>query len=182
MTYGKTRRMVVVALIAAAYTAIGLALGEFGFGPVQFRVSEALTLLAVFSPICIEGLTLGCFLTNAVGVAMGLNILGPLDMLFGTAATLFAALLSYWLRRVRIGKVPALSSLPPVVINAVVIGLELAVVNPGGFNWAKMCIRDSFNIFENWKESFETITKIIRMVTKIVGVYFTPALMVPKYR
>lgn len=136
MTCGKTRRMVVVALIAAAYTAISLTLGEFGFGPVQFRVSEALTLLAVFSPICIEGLTLGCFLTNAVGVAMGLNILGPLDMLFGTAATLLAAFLSYLFRRVRIGKVPVLSSLPPVVINAVVIGLELAVVNPGGFNWA----------------------------------------------
>lgn len=125
--------LVVSALIAAIYAVLSLALSFLSFGPVQVRVAEALTLLPVFSPVAIVGVTLGCFVTNLVGFFTGANILGPLDMLFGTAATLIAALLSYWLRRLRIRNLAIASAIPPIVVNALVIGAELTVLFSGGF-------------------------------------------------
>lgn len=129
------RRMVVAAMIAAAYCAISICLLPLSFGVVQVRVSEALTLLPVLSPAAIWGVSLGCALTNAIGFATGANIIGMLDIFFGTAATLTAAWLSWVLRGVRFHGLPVLSSLPPVLLNAVVIGGELTFVIAGGFNW-----------------------------------------------
>lgn len=128
-----TRRMVTAAMIAAAYTAVSICLLPLAFGAVQVRVAEALTLLPVFSPVAIWGVTLGCAITNAIGFATGANIIGMLDIFFGTAATLIAALLSYQARNIRWGKLPVLSALPPVLLNAVVIGGELTYVMSGGF-------------------------------------------------
>lgn len=129
-----TRQMVVAAMIAAAYCAIGLVLLPLSFGPVQVRISEALTLLPVFGPVAVWGVTLGCALTNAIGFATGANIIGMLDIFFGTAATLIAALMSYQMRNIRFGGLPVLSSIPPVLVNAVVIGGELTWVMAGGFD------------------------------------------------
>ncbi len=116
------------AMIAALYAALTLALSPLSFGQVQIRFAEALTLLAVFSVPSIYGLTVGCLIANAVGFAMGVNILGAFDILFGTAATLIAAVLSYLTRNIRVGKLPFLSALWPVLINAVVIGGELSIL------------------------------------------------------
>lgn len=120
-----TRQMVTIAMIAAAYTAIGIVLLPLSFGAVQVRISEALTLLPVFSPLGIWGVTLGCAITNAIGFASGANILGALDIVFGTLATLIAAVMSYRLRDIRFFGLPILSAIPPVILNAVVIGMEL---------------------------------------------------------
>ena len=87
------RAIAVSAMIAAVYTAVSLALSLFSFGVVQIRVAECLTLLPVLSPLGIYGVTIGCLLTNIVGVAMGLTM--PVDILFGTLATAIAAVLSY---------------------------------------------------------------------------------------
>lgn len=121
-----TKTLVRCALIAALYTAVSLALAPIAFGAVQARVSEALTLLPVLAPDAIAGVTLGCFLTNLVGVFTGANVLGALDILFGTAATLASALCTRRLARVRLKGLPVAAAVPPVVINAVVIGAELA--------------------------------------------------------
>lgn len=88
----KTRTIVRCALIASLYTAVSLVLAPIAFGAVQARVSEAFTLLPVLVPDAVVGVTLGCFLTNLVGVFTGANVLGALDIVFGTAATLTAAL------------------------------------------------------------------------------------------
>ncbi|MDR0916640.1 MAG: QueT transporter family protein [Oscillospiraceae bacterium] len=130
----RTRNLVVCAMIAALYTALCLVLSPLSYGMVQVRVAEALTLLPVFSPIAIVGVTFGCALSNLVGFMSGANILGFLDIFFGTAATLVAALMSYRLRNVRTLGLPVLSAIPPVVVNAVVIGLELMWMETGGFN------------------------------------------------
>ncbi|MDR0906409.1 MAG: QueT transporter family protein [Oscillospiraceae bacterium] len=135
-----TRSLVVCAMIAAIYTALCLVLQPISYGMLQVRVAEALTLLPVFSPIAIWGVTLGCALSNLVGFMTGANILGFLDVIFGTAATLVAALLSYRLRRVRTFGLPVLSAIPPVLLNAAVIGLELSVLETGGFNLAAFAI------------------------------------------
>jgi len=131
----RTRDLAVCAMIAALYTALCLALAPLSFGPVQVRVAEALTLLPVFSPLGVWGVTLGCGVSNLVGFVTGANMIGYFDILFGTAATLAAALLSRRLRHIRIGGLPVLSSIPPVLVNAVVVGAELTVMLTGGFDW-----------------------------------------------
>jgi len=127
------REIAVCAMIAAVYTALCIALAPISYGPVQVRVAEALTLTAVFSPICIWGVTIGCALSNLIGFMLGVNILGFLDIFFGTAATLAAAILSYKFRNIRVRGVPFLSAVPPVIVNAVVIGLELTYMIEGAF-------------------------------------------------
>lgn len=129
-----TRDLVVCAMLAAVYTVLCLVLSPLSYGPVQVRVAEALTLLPVFSPIAIWGVTIGCALSNLVGFMTGANIIGFLDVIFGTAATLIAAICSYKLRKIRVGSFPVLSAIPPVLVNAVIIGLELTYMMTGSFN------------------------------------------------
>lgn len=128
-------RLVEGGVIAALYTALSLCLAPFSFGPVQLRVAEMLTLLPVFTPAAVPGLAVGCAITNAVGLMMGANVAGALDILCGTAATLLAAMLTRAWRRYRVGGVPFLASLPPVVFNGFVIGLELTLVFYPTFSW-----------------------------------------------
>ena len=136
MKNNKSQVIVKQALIAAIYTVIGMVLAPFSFGAVQVRVSEALTLLPVFGFSSVWGVTIGCFLTNLIGLATGANILGRLDIVFGTLATFTAAILTYLLRNVRFKGLPVLAALPPVIINAVVVGWELCMlVNNGAFSW-----------------------------------------------
>ena len=83
MRNNTVRKMAVNAMVAALYFVLSLPFMTFIFGPVQLRVSEAFTLLPVFSSTPIAGLTLGCVLVNTLGVFTKANILGPLDVLFG---------------------------------------------------------------------------------------------------
>ena len=136
MKQTKVRRMVTCAMLAAIYTAVSFVLAPISYGFVQIRVAEAMTLLPVFAPSAVFGVTLGCFVTNLIGFMTGANILGWLDIVFGTAATLIAAWMTWFLRDVRIKGLPVLAAIPPVLMNAVVIGLELCWLISGGFNWA----------------------------------------------
>ncbi len=130
----KSNQLIRQALIAAIYTALSLGLAPLSFGSVQFRISEALTLLPVFHPSYIIGVTLGCFITNLLGFFMGANILGSLDIVFGTSATLIAAILTYYLRNIKFKNLPVVSAIPPILVNAIVIGAELTFLIAGGFN------------------------------------------------
>ena len=130
----RVRFLAVTALIAALYAALTLCLAPLSFGLVQCRVAEALTVLAVYTPAAVPGLTLGCAISNLLGLAMGSNIAGVLDIPLGTLATLLAALLSRCWRRQRLGGLPVVSTLPPVVTNALIVGTELALVSPT-FTW-----------------------------------------------
>lgn len=89
---------------------------------VQFRLSEILCLLSVFTPSAIWGLTVGTLISNILSVGAL-----PLDMIFGTFATFIAVWLSYKLRNIRWFKLPVLSSLMPVLANGIIIGLELEI-------------------------------------------------------
>lgn len=129
------------AMIAAIYAAVSLALAPITFGTVQARISEALTLLPVFGAQNIIGITLGCFITNLVGVFTGANILGWLDIIFGTMATLVAGFFTYSLRKVRLGKLPLAAAIPPIILNAAVVGMELCIVINGGFNAAVFAVQ-----------------------------------------
>ena len=104
-------RLALAGLIAALYAALTLLFAPISFGPVQFRVSEALTLLPVLFPQAIPGLTLGCLAANLIGSPT------PWDAVFGTLATLLAALGTRALR-----KNIWLASLPPLVVNSLIVG------------------------------------------------------------
>ena len=128
------RQITAAGVIAAAYAALSLVLASTTFGPVQCRVSEALTLLPVLSPAAVWGVTLGCAITNGVGAATGANFLGLIDLFVGTAATLLAAITSRLLGKIRFGGVPWLSALPPILFNAVAIGAEWCYAATGSIN------------------------------------------------
>lgn len=136
MTSARTKKLVFAAVIAAAYSALSLLLAPISFGQVQCRVAEALTILPVFNTAAIWGVTLGCMITNFIGISTGANILGAMDVFVGTAATLIAALLTARLGKYRTLGLPLLATLPPVLINALAIGLELnlAVAPAGTWN------------------------------------------------
>lgn len=134
----KTRKMTRTAMLAGLYAAITFATFFMSFGAIQFRVSEALTVLPVFTATAVPGLSLGCALANLVGFFAGVNPTGWLDAIFGTSATLIAALLTRLVGRSDRRWVRMLfAPLPPVLVNAVIVGLELMFafgpVNPAGF-------------------------------------------------
>jgi uncharacterized membrane protein len=105
------------AAIGGVYAVLTIVLFPISYGPVQVRVSEALTVLPFFTPAAVPGLFIGCLISNAVMSPY------PLDFILGSAATLAAAALSYALRRRR-----WLVPLPPVVVNGVAIGAMLYYV------------------------------------------------------
>lgn len=129
------------AMIAAMYTVTGLIFAPVSFGTVQVRFSEMFALLPVFGTSNIWGVTAGCFITNLIGLMTGANILGSLDIIFGTAATFIAALLTYMMRNIRYKNLPVASALPPVIVNAAVVGWELCIMINSSFNpvifWAQ---------------------------------------------
>ena len=120
-----TKKMVRIAMIAAIYTVLSLALAPFTYGNIQVRIAEALTLLPLIYQPSIWGVTLGCFLTNLIGAIMGFNPTGIMDSVIGTTATLLAALCTYKFRDRKVGNVPVLSILMPVIFNFFFIGAEL---------------------------------------------------------
>ncbi len=124
------RALATAGLIAALYSALSMMVPPLSFGPLQCRPAEALTVLAVFTPAAVPGLTLGCALTNLVGLSLGANVAGAADVLIGALATGLAALLSRRLRHRRVAGLPLWATLPPVVINALVVGTELSLLAP----------------------------------------------------
>lgn len=128
----KTRFLAQAGLIAAIYavTTYLCALWGIAYGQVQFRLSEALTILPLFTPAAIPGLTIGCFLANLS------SPFGMVDVLCGTAATLLAAIAVRMTRQVRFKNIPWLAPLFPVLANAIIVGLEISFFLPEGLSWA----------------------------------------------
>lgn len=126
-----TQFIVQTALIAALYAAATLVtmfvLQGLAFGPIQLRVSEALVVLALFTPAAIPGLTLGCVIANLVALVMnGLGALGLLDVIFGSFATFLGAL---WCWKLRSKTFVAL--LGPVLANALIVPAYLPFLLQG---------------------------------------------------
>lgn len=119
----KLRNTVTAAVIGAMYAALTYACAGTGlaFGAVQFRFSEALTVLPLFFSASPVGLAVGCVVSNLI------SSVSPLDMIFGSMATLAAAFLTRALRNVTVKGFPFLSFLAPVIINAVVVGAEISI-------------------------------------------------------
>lgn len=123
------KELTFAAVIAALYAALTLLLAPISFGPVQFRIAEALCILPFFFPCSIWGLFVGCILANLIGGY------GILDIVFGSLATLGAALCTSGIRN------KPLAALPPVIFNGVIVGALLA------WTLAKSTFLRSFLVF-----------------------------------
>ena len=128
----KAKQIAYGALIAALYVALtylqNLLLPGSATWAIQFRASEALCILALFTPAAIPGLTIGCLLFN-ISYSAAL----PLDFLVGTGATLLAVGAMYGLRRVTLRGYPLPAMLMPVIWNGLLVGWELSAYIGGAF-------------------------------------------------
>lgn len=115
----KVLRITQAAMIAAIYVVLTVFVSAFNLasGAIQVRISEALTILPVFTPAAIPGLFLGCLISNLVTGCM------PLDVVFGSLATLIGACGTYALRKHK-----WLAPLPPIIANTVVVPFVLRYV------------------------------------------------------
>lgn len=128
----QTKFLTQSAILAALYTALtyfqNFLLPGSASWAIQFRASEALCVLALFTPSAIPGLTIGCLLFN-------LSFAGalPLDPILGTAATLLATGSMYLTRNITVKGYPLLALLMPALFNALLVGWELTLYFGGGF-------------------------------------------------
>lgn len=116
-----TLYLVRTAVIAALYFVLTIVAAPIAYGPLQFRIGEALTLLPIIFPSAVPGLALGCFLAN---------IFSPYawaDMVFGTLATLSASLITNAignaLRQKSLVIRGLVGAIPPILINAFALPL-----------------------------------------------------------
>ena len=120
------RRLTFAALIAASYAVITILTASFAYGPIQFRIAEALCILPYFMPFTTWGLFAGCILANII------SPVGIFDVIFGSLATLGCCLCTAAIGRRAaeqgnsMGRSIA-ACLMPVVWNAVIVGLLLAL-------------------------------------------------------
>lgn len=116
-----TLYLVRTAVIAALYFVLTIVAAPIAYGPLQFRIGEALTLLPIIFPSAVPGLALGCFLAN---------IFSPYawaDMVFGTLATLSASLITNAignaLRQKSLVIRGLVGAIPAILINAFALPL-----------------------------------------------------------
>lgn len=107
--------LVQAAAIAAVYVVLTLVFAPFSYGEVQVRISEALTILPFFTPAAVPGLFVGCIIANILGGGI------PVDIIFGSIATLIGAVFTYKLRN----SSKWLAPVPPIVANAVIVPFVL---------------------------------------------------------
>ena len=121
------------ALLASAYIALTYLQNFLIPGStsmmIQFRASEALCVLALFTPAAIPGLTLGCLIFNLISGATAL------DFVIGSAASCLAACAMWAMRKITVKGYPLPAMLMPALFNGILVGWELAVLLglPGGF-------------------------------------------------
>ena len=111
-----TRELTLAAFVAALYAVMSYFGNVFGltFGGIQCRFAETLCVLPFFFPCTVYGLFVGCLITNLM------STVGPLDIVFGSMATLLAAM---WTARM---PNRSLAPLPPVICNGVIVGAMIA--------------------------------------------------------
>ena len=135
----QTKNLVFGALIAAIYVVVthlqNFLIPDSASMAIQFRASEALCVLAFFTPAAIPGLAIGCLLFN-------LSFAGalPLDFLIGTLATLIATGGMWLTRNVTIKGYPLPGLLMPAIANGLLVGWELAHYIGGGFWFNAACV------------------------------------------
>lgn len=134
-----TRKLAHAAIFAALYTALthfqNILVPGSATWAIQLRLSEALCVLAFFTPAAIPGLTVGCALFNLTFAAAL-----PLDVPVGSLATLLATGCMYLTRKLCIKKLPLVGFFFPALFNAFLVGWELSIYIGGAFWVNALCV------------------------------------------
>ena len=119
MEHNNVQKLAFGGVIAALYVVLTVVANAVGLasGAIQVRISEALTILPVFTTAAIPGLTVGCVLANLVTGCL------PWDIVFGSLATLLGAIGTRLLR-----SKPLIAWIPPVLSNAIIVPIVLQKV------------------------------------------------------
>jgi len=125
--------LVLGAMVAAMYVALVGIFQWSSFAAVQFRIAEALTVLPALFGAAIPGVSVGCLLANLLW-----SPAGWLDWILGPIATLLAAGMTHWLGRRKWSF--WLAPIPPIVVNAIIIGIALTGVQTDGTDAAPMLL------------------------------------------
>ena len=127
-----THHLAHAAIIAALYAVLthlqNLLIPGSATWAIQLRLSEALCILAFFTPAAIPGLSVGCLLFN-----LTFSAALPLDFLLGTLATYLATQGMWLTRKLTIRGLPLLGLCLPAVSNALLVGWELTQYIGGAF-------------------------------------------------
>lgn len=123
MNLSSFRRLTFCAVLAASYAALTVAAYPISYGPIQFRLAEALCVLPYFAPWTTWGLLLGCTIANLFS--------GSMDILVGATATFAAGFLTSRIKNRYI------APLPPVVLNGLMVGTMLALTS-GKISWGRI--------------------------------------------
>lgn len=120
----KTLKLVYAAMIGAIYAVLTIFLAPLSYGPVQCRISEALTILPFFSFFPVWGLTAGCLVANL------LSPFGVFDIVLGTLATFIAAFITYLIGKSNIKHKRYLAPLPAVIFNGILVSIIINISLP----------------------------------------------------
>lgn len=147
-----------LALVAAMYVALTLAIQPLGYGAIQFRVSEVLVLLCFYRKDYSIALILGCLIANLF------SPFGLYDIIFGTLATTVAVIPMYYMKNI------FLSALLPVVSNGVIVGIELYLCGePLWFSMASVALSELIIIGIIGTVIFKFIFEKNRVLMNIIG-------------
>lgn len=118
---GLSYKLAFAAVVGALYAILTMVLAPISYGPLQFRISEALCVLSYFTPVAAWGLFIGCAIANTLSAA------GLPDVIFGSLATLIACLgMSAVGKHMKDSlKSRLLACFLPVIVNAVIVGAML---------------------------------------------------------
>lgn len=122
------RQIAFCGIVAAMYAVLTICTSAFAYGPIQFRIAEALCILPAINPVATIGLTLGCLIANLF------STVSALDIVVGTAATLLACLLVQQIKKAWLVPVPV------IVCNAIIVGAEIAFVSAPDTFWSSFVL------------------------------------------
>lgn len=117
-----TRFLARQAAVAAIYMVLTIVLSGISYGPLQFRVSEVMTLLPFYNKEYIWGITVGCILANIA------SPFGIVDIIVGSFASFLAAVIMSRM------KIIWLASLMPAITN-ILVGVQIALMSSEPLNF-----------------------------------------------
>jgi uncharacterized membrane protein len=114
------RRVARIAIVAALYAVLTWGIAPISYGPIQFRVSEALKVLVLFDPWLVLGIGIGTLLANLTS-----PFVGPWELVWMPFTDMAGGLLAWVLYRFALrGRWPAV----PMAIYALTTGLAVGLM------------------------------------------------------
>lgn len=123
-----TTQVVRVAVIAALYAVFTVVIAPLSYGPIQFRVAEALKVFVLFDPLYALGIGIGTFFGNLAS-----PFVGPWELIFMPFTDMAGGLLAWWLFRLLRRRLPALPLAVYALTTSASVGLMLTALGTGGF-------------------------------------------------